>query len=187
MQIQNHLAIVSVPIQKWTAVYGQEQALKTGTIFPELDKPFFAAHKSASSGNLSLKEQSFVVKSPQPAQNISSLLDAVHLSYKNGETFAHNVCDAEKQKMREALLTQIQEVSFVLDDIRLYLDTHPEDENGLSLFKSYLAKRRELVSEFSKAFYPLTMDCMAGLYENNPQSSCYCWQKGPMPWEGACV
>ena len=44
MQTQNaHLAIASVPVQSWGELYDQETALKTGTIFKDLDLPFFAA------------------------------------------------------------------------------------------------------------------------------------------------
>lgn len=37
------LAIATVPMQPWETPYEPEKALKQGTIFPCLDKPFFAA------------------------------------------------------------------------------------------------------------------------------------------------
>ena len=39
----NHLtvAIATVPCQKWGETYDLAKALKVGTIFAELDKPFF--------------------------------------------------------------------------------------------------------------------------------------------------
>ena len=40
---KEHLAIASVPLQKWEKPYDQETALIKGTIFPELNKPFFKA------------------------------------------------------------------------------------------------------------------------------------------------
>ena len=44
MKMQNaHLAIASVPVQSWGEVYDQNEALKTGTVFKDLDMPFFAA------------------------------------------------------------------------------------------------------------------------------------------------
>ncbi len=42
MKIQ-HLAMASVPIQTWGQIYDNQTALKKGTIFQELDMPFFAA------------------------------------------------------------------------------------------------------------------------------------------------
>lgn len=41
MKMQNaHLAIASVPVQSWGEVYDQNEALKTGTVFKDLDMPF---------------------------------------------------------------------------------------------------------------------------------------------------
>ena len=48
-------------------------------------------------------------------------------------------------------------------------------------------KRKQLMKDFAEINFPLTMDCMADLYAKNPESDCYCWNKGCMPWEGACV
>lgn len=36
------LAIVSVPCQKFGALYEDEKALRHGTVFPALDLPFYA-------------------------------------------------------------------------------------------------------------------------------------------------
>lgn len=35
------LAIATVPMQPWITPYEPEKGLKQGTIFPNLDKPFF--------------------------------------------------------------------------------------------------------------------------------------------------
>ena len=39
-----------------------------------------------------------------------------------------------KNHSREQLLNMVNEVSFAVDDIKLYLDTHPEDEEALAFF-----------------------------------------------------
>ena len=50
MKTQNeHLAIASVPVQSQGELYNQDDALKTGTIFKELDLPFFAAEQIRAS------------------------------------------------------------------------------------------------------------------------------------------
>lgn len=36
------LAIATVPMQPWETPYDPEKSLKQGTIFPGLDKPFYA-------------------------------------------------------------------------------------------------------------------------------------------------
>ena len=152
MREREHLAMASVPSQSWGELYDPKQALKTGTIFKDLNLPFFAAEDLAIP----------VVPAGEAGKD-------------------------PKQREREELLGKIQEVSFYLDDLRLYLDTHPEDPEGLSELKKALKQRKQLLKEFAVSFYPLTFDCLAGIYEEEPERQCFCWEKGPAPWEGACV
>ena len=84
------------------------------------------------------------------------------------------------------MLRQIQQTGFVLDDLRLYMDTHPEDQTGLSMLKTMLKRKRQLMKEFALEFYPLAEVCMDVIYEKNPDSECYCWPEGKIPWEGVC-
>lgn len=83
-------------------------------------------------------------------------------------------------------MLELQKVSFVLDDLRLYLDTHPEEPEGLAVFKKALEKRKELKRNFAMKFYPLTPDCMSDSSQQ-PLTTDFCWQKGPAPWEGGCI
>lgn len=90
----------------------------------------------------------------------------------------------KEQQEREALMTKIDQVSFFLNDLTLYLDTHCEDSEALRLFAEKGQERSRLLTLFAEQFYPLTQDCIAkckGAAEE------YLWAKGPMPWEGACV
>lgn len=150
MRENEHLAIASVPVQSWDRVYEEGEALENGTVFPSLNKPFFAT------------------------------------ALETGRKAAGSLGDVKQNGQNEKLLS-IQKVSFMADDLRLYMDTHPEDAEGLKLLKTVLKRRKELLREYALQFYPLTMDCMADIYEEDPESVCYCWQKGPVPWEGACV
>ncbi len=143
---ETHLAIASIPIQQWGALYDEKEALCTGTIFQDLNKPFFAAEVEKTSLN-----------APAPK--------------------------SEEQRKREELLGKIMEVSFVLDDLTLYLDTHCEDSQAMDMYLKKTKERTELKQQFAAAFYPLTRDCI-GYCE---KGGTFCWQEGPMPWEGACV
>ena len=154
---QEELAIASVPIQHWGQIYEPDKAFCRGTIFPDLDKPFYVTETGGAD---------------KSASSQGSILKAM---------------ENQGKKQEEYSLRQIQEISFVLADLRLYLDTHPRDVNGLELLKTAAQKRKELLREFARNFYPLTGDCMAEIYETNPASECYCWQSGPIPWEGGCV
>lgn len=148
MEKQMNLAIASVPRQRWNTVYDEAKALKQGTIFPELDMPFYVTDQESGSSFGS----SFLRQEAGPGSH-------------------------------DDVLLQVQQICFVIDDIRLYLDTHPEDKEGLKLLKEKLKRKKELVKKFTEQFYPVDIVSMAEIYEDNPDSECYCWVKGKIPWE----
>ena len=83
-------------------------------------------------------------------------------------------------------MREIQEAGFYADDLRLYLDTHPEEEKAHALFRGAIQRKRELMREFARELYPLTPECMAELYAEHPEQRGWLWQKGLPPWEGGC-
>ena len=117
------LAIASVPVQSWGELYGLEEGFRRGTIFPELDMPFYAAEPEQGEGSYS--------------------------------------CRRTSEDGSAELMEEIGQISFLLDDLVLYLDTHPEDETALGIYQENSRRRRELKETFAKRFYPLTRDCMA--------------------------
>ena len=148
-----HLAVASVPIQQWTTqLYDYPQALKIGTLFPELNKPFFAAESLPGA------------EPPISGKMTKELGGAKPAPVKGTE-----------QQEREALMAQIAAVSFALDDVVLFIDTHPNGAEAAALRTQLIEERKRLLKEFDEKFYPLTKDC-EGL-----------WGEGPMPWEGACI
>lgn len=137
-----HLAIASVPVQSWSGeLYEHAQALRIGTIFPELNMPFFAAESL-------------------PGEEVP---------------LASGGSGNPMQQEREELMAQISAVSFVLDDLMLFLDTHPTQQEAVSLRKQLIEERKRLLKEYDQKYYSLTKDC-EGM-----------WTEGPMPWEGACI
>lgn len=148
MDKQMNLAIVSVPKQRWNTVYDEEKALNKGTIFPDLDMPFY-------------------VTDQEPGNSL-------------GSSFLRQGAGPGSH---DDVLLQVQRVCFVIDDLRLYLDTHPEDKEGLKLLKEKLKRKKELMKMFAEKFYPVDIVSMAEIYEDNPDSDCYCWEKGKIPWE----
>ena len=88
------------------------------------------------------------------------------------------------EKNREEMTSRLNAVSFALNDLTLYLDTHPDCPKGTALFYQLLEERLTLLSNFAREFYPLTQTSMiTGNYNQNQ----YGWCEGPMPWEGACI
>lgn len=137
-----HLAITSVPIQSWNGnLYDYAQALRIGTIFPELNLPFFAAESLPGEA---------VPTTPGGSGN-------------------------PIQQERELLMDKINQISFALDDLVLFIDTHPGHQEAVSLRKQLIEQRKRLLKEHDEKYYPLTKDC------EGP------WTEGPLPWEGACI
>jgi len=121
-------ALVSLPIQSWEPIWDDAKALKEGTAFPALYKPFF------------ITEQMIPSK-------------------------------AMPQSELETKLQEIQENSFVITDLLLYLDTHPDDPDADAALSSHRKIRKELLKQFAEKYYPLTPDCEG------------CPTKCPIPWD----
>lgn len=82
-------------------------------------------------------------------------------------------------KNMNPLLLQVYEASFAVDDVVLYLDTHPCDQNALAYFQEADAKRQEAMAAYSAKYGPLMID-EVGCTDQ------WTWQQGPWPWEGGC-
>ncbi len=150
----DYLAIANIPIQEWGELYSEEEALNIGTVFPDLNKPFFAAEAEMGS------------KSP-----IASGAD--------------NTVKTKEQSDREQLIIKINQAAFYLDDLTLYLDTHEMDVQAIQMYHEKAKECAELRKQFAQQFYPLTRLCIP--FRTHDGEVSFCWQDGPMPWEGAGV
>ena len=81
---------------------------------------------------------------------------------------------------RDALLKEIQQLSFRLYDLTLFLDTHPTESCAIKDYNETLSKYRLMVKNFEKLYGPLTLDAID---ENTME---WKWIEGPWPWEN-CV
>ena len=52
--------------------------------------------------------------------------------------------------LKNKLFNAIQQYGFALDEIRIYLDTHPNCKNGLEYFQKYKKLQQEAVSEYNQ-------------------------------------
>lgn len=75
------------------------------------------------------------------------------------------------------LLARINEVSFVLDDVKLFLDTHPMDLQAQKFYLEQSDCRNQLMQEYAYCVGPLTAD-MVEQYQH------WTWINDPWPWEG---
>ncbi len=85
-----------------------------------------------------------------------------------------------KQNDRAALLQFINEVSFAITDVNLFLDTHPCNEDALEYYEKYKELRREALKEYAKYYGPLLADRV------ETRSGNWQWVEDPWPWEGGC-
>ena len=89
-------------------------------------------------------------------------------------------CNCHEMNRRE-LFEYINQISFAVDDVKLFLDTHPGNQKALEYFQKYKEKRIEALKEYAEVYGPLTVDAVS---EN---SDCWSWINEPWPWqEGGC-
>lgn len=94
---------------------------------------------------------------------------------------------ADRTKLRK----EIDEISFVINDLTLYLDTHPTEAEALTAFSEAMKQRKQLLDAYAKEFEPLTVDCVCpdtnnetGSFTSYPGQKHFTWSDGPLPWEG---
>jgi len=80
---------------------------------------------------------------------------------------------------QEALKLKIQELSFAVNDLVLYLDLYPEDQRCLKVYKDCLNELRKECNLYSEKYEPLMVE--EDLKEG------FNWIKSPWPWEGKHV
>jgi len=85
----------------------------------------------------------------------------------------------QSQPSRRQLLHFINEVSFAVNDIALYLDTHPDDMDALEYFQEHCKVRNQALKEYARLYGPLTINTA-----DDSSSDCWQWSMQPFPWEG---
>lgn len=74
-------------------------------------------------------------------------------------------------------LEEIQAVDFVLVELTLYLDTHPNDYQALQQFNQYAQQSMQLKRTFEVKFGPLQQ------YGNSYTDADWSWGTSPWPWQ----
>lgn len=82
-----------------------------------------------------------------------------------------------KKLDRKKLMSIITQASFAIDDVKLFLDTHPNCREALEYYEKAKKMRDDAIEEYTKTFGPITA------YNVNVESH-WTWNEGPMPWEG---
>ena len=72
-------------------------------------------------------------------------------------------------------LSELQALSFAIQELALYLDTHRDDEEAVSLYRSYQKMYEEGKQRYVQMCGPLN--------HYNPTEGAYKWLDDPWPWE----
>ena len=92
--------------------------------------------------------------------------------YKNYRVAKLNI-NSEKEEM----LVNIGQYSFMMHDINLYLDVHPNDSDALQKFTEYRNKLNDLITKYERKYGPL------GVKGNINNSTPFSWVTENWPWE----
>ena len=79
---------------------------------------------------------------------------------------------------RNKLLKQISQCEFVLIDINLYLDTHPDDVSAIEDYNAYARQLEILKNKFTRTYGPIHNFGNSAVNDNAPFS----WVSEPFPW-----
>lgn len=88
-------------------------------------------------------------------------------------------CDCADKRMancelRREMINKIRALEFAINELALYLDTHPDDQKALCLHKKYCKECKELKDKYQKVFGPLTINYPCNKWR---------WLEEPWPWE----
>jgi spore coat protein JB len=75
------------------------------------------------------------------------------------------------------LLCELQTADFVLVELSLFLDTHPQDMEALRQYNQFAQKRQQLAAQYELQYGPLQQ--FGHSYSRYP----YQWVDSPWPWQ----
>jgi spore coat protein JB len=75
------------------------------------------------------------------------------------------------------LLRDLQAMDFVLIELTLYLDTHPDDMAALQQYNQFASARQHLCAKFEYEFGPLKA------YGQSFTRAPWQWIEAPWPWQ----
>ncbi len=75
------------------------------------------------------------------------------------------------------LMHELQAVDFVLLELTLYLDTHPDDQQAIQQFNQYVQVKKQLMHQVEQIYGPLQQ------YGNSFSGCPWNWKDAPWPWQ----
>ncbi len=78
---------------------------------------------------------------------------------------------------KERMLLEVQMYSFALQDLNLYLNTHPTDKRVMSLFTKYKVNYNKALEQYENKYGGLELTRV------NSDNTYWQWNMCPWPWE----
>ena len=75
---------------------------------------------------------------------------------------------------QQQMLMQIRELKFSVNDLALYLDTHPNDRRAIRIHNQYSNELRTVSDEYQRKYGPLSIECPCNKWR---------WIDLHWPWE----
>ena len=75
---------------------------------------------------------------------------------------------------RREMIDKIRALDFSINELALYLDTHPDDQKALCLHRRYCKECKDLKDKYQKIYGPLTINYPCNKWR---------WLEEPWPWE----
>lgn len=101
--------------------------------------------------------------------NKGNMFESSYVPYKN------HMYKVYVRGERDSMLLKIQQLTFAIKDLNLYLDVNPRDTNMLNVFNKYVLELDSLKKDYQKKYGPLSVA--------TPTSNTnFEWVKNPWPW-----
>ena len=98
-----------------------------------------------------------------------------NMQMMQGKKYAPANCNIMPTK--KSMMLELQQLSFSLVDLNLFLDTHPNDQDAINDFNQLFQQYWELKSNYELQYGPLDN------FGQNPASCPWSWVDEPWPWE----
>lgn len=113
------------------------------------------------------------------------LQESVNPSYDTNEALARGTLfpgldlpfmNIVNNNLKATPLSELMAIDFVVDELELFLDTHPDDAEAFAMYQTFLSLQCEARARYVKKYGPITQSDMLGM-------SSYAWLDNPWPWD----
>lgn len=88
-----------------------------------------------------------------------------------------NACPASAANNRQAAMLELQQLSFSLVDLNLFLDTHPDNQQAVNDYNQLFQQYWEAKANYEVQYGPMNN------FGHCPASYPWNWINEPWPWE----